>query len=134
MFFKYKNIPSVHALCACSVPGTVHSSREVLVKDHSPCSQRTSTQPGTHRPDTGCQDGRNAFRDGLDREGLSRAPGVGEVRVLGHSRTKAQRAGLWLPGEVLASGWDFTSQVGIPEAWKAKLRGRKVSGVCRAFG
>lgn len=36
--------------------------------------------------------------------------------------------------QVLASIWDFRSEVGSPEAWKAKLRGRKVSGVCKAFG
>lgn len=38
------------------MPGTAHSSREVLVKGHSLCSQRTCTQQGAHRPDSGWQE------------------------------------------------------------------------------
>jgi len=104
--------------------------REVLVKGHSPCSQRTSTPAGAPRPDAGWRDGRNAVQDSLDREGLSQAAGLGELGVPGRSRSKAQRTGL--PSACLWLG--LQSEVGSPEASRAEPHGRKVSGVCRAFG
>lgn len=80
------------------------------MKGHSPCSQRTSTQPGhTDR----MRDGRNAIQDSLDREGLSQATGLGEVGVLGRSRTEGQRTGE-LPNACLRLG--LQSEVGSPKA------------------